>query len=395
MLQKTFYKTLLEFSLDPSKAKKCLQDKRLTLAEKKIVEAWLMIRNNQNDEAVQYMRSLPVSEYEFVEGQRKLVLGHALNSLSHFAESEKFIKEALDHFKNFEVPYFKFLGNLLLFTIHSNRHQIPEMLERLQEMEKLPQESELQEVKLLRCQFDYFALSDESKARTLLREIEKHKHIMSEGDIISHLVCEFMFFVSLEDLERCEMILEQMKNHRKFNLTENYNFMKKTLAHLNHNAPIYLYGDDFKAVPILYDQLKVIQNFEEHNQEEAKAFWKKLQARAPETYQDDFHYNGPTCLFSLCLKKHLKPAFELITANRQQFGSKLELLIDIMSRATTPVTKGQLYECLWGTHPEDKTDMAKLTKLISRARSEHGFEIKTRKGTYYVDKVPEKKKVAI
>lgn len=393
MLQKTFYKTLLEFSLDPTKAKKCLQDKRLTLTEKKIVEAWLLIRNNQNDEAVQYMRSLPASEYEFVEGQRKLVLGHALNSLSHFEESEKFIKDALEHFENFEVPYFKFIGNLLLFTIYSNRNLIPEMFERLQNMEKLPQESKLQKIKLLRCQFDYYALVDESKARALLSEIDKHKASMSEGDITAHLICEFMFFVSVEELDRCEVILEEMKSYRKFNLTENFNFMKKTLAHLNHNAPIYLYGDDFKAVPVLFEQLKVIQNFEENNHQEAKVYWEKLQTRFPETYADQFHYNGPTCLFSLCLKKHLRPAFELITTDRPKFSSKLDLLIDIMSRATTPVTKGQLYECLWGTHPEDKTDMAKLTKLISRARSEHGFEIKTRKGTYYVEKVPEKKKI--
>lgn len=394
MLQKTFYKTLLEFSLDPSKAKKCLQDKRLTLTEKKIVEAWLLIRNNQNDEAVKYMRALPPSEYEFVEGQRKLVLGHALNSLSHYAESEKFIKEALAHFEAFEVPYFKFIGNLLLFTIYSNRNLIPEMFERLQAMEKLPHESELQEIKLLRCQFDYYALVDEAKARTLLAEIEKHKSGMTEGDITAHLICEFMFFVSVEELDRCELILEQMKSYRKFNLTENFNFMKKALAHLNHNAPIYLYGDDFKAVPILYDQLRVIQSFEESNMTEAKNYWDKLHARFPETYAENFQYNGSKCLFSLCLQKHLKPAFELITTEKPEFSSKLDLLIDIMSRATTPVPKGQLYECLWGTHPEDKADMTKLTKLISRARSEHGFEIKTRKGTYYVEKIPEKKKIA-
>lgn len=391
MLQKTFYKTLLECSLDPTKAKKCLQDKRLTLAEKKILEAWLMIRSNQNDEAVKYMRALPTSEYEFVEGQRKLVLGHALNNLSHYTEAEKFINESLAHFQNFEVPYSKFQGNLLLFTIYSNRNQTQEMYEKLQVMEKLPVESQVQKIKLLRSQFDYFALVDESKARALLTEIEQYKSEMSEGDIVAHLICEFMFFVSLEELDHCELILEQMKSHRKFNFTENFNFMKKALAHLNHNAPIYLYGDDFKAVPILYEQLKVIQCFEENNQLEAKAFWDKLHARFPEIYQANFHYNGQKCLFSLCLKKHLKPAFELITTDRPEFTSKLDLLIDIMTRATTPVTKGQLYECLWGTHPVDKADMVKLTKLISRARSEHGFEIKTRKGTYYVEKIPEKK----
>jgi DNA-binding response OmpR family regulator len=65
--------------------------------------------------------------------------------------------------------------------------------------------------------------------------------------------------------------------------------------------------------------------------------------------------------------------------------SKLDLLLKLLSTSETPLTKGNIYEQLWDQAPEFKDDLKKLTRLISRARSERGVEIKSRKGTYYVE----------
>ena len=385
MQQKTFYKTLLEFNTNPAKAKQCLSDKRLTLAEKKILEGYLLIRNNENQLALQMMKQLSPSDLPFVEGQRKFVMGLSLNNMSFFDEAEKMIKEALIIFQKFEAPYFLFTGHFLLFTTYSNQGRPDLMKETLDMLESIPVVLGIQKIRLLRCRFDYFSIVNESKAREVLKEIENVKEEMSEGDIISHLVCEFMFFVQYDEFDNCEKVLSEMKKYRKFHLTENFNYMKKLLAHLQTNAPVYFYEVDFKAAPLLSLQLKLIHSFEEKNSAVAEKTWEELSHLYPKSYLPDFQYMGRKCLFSLCLEKHHSNRKSVLVINKVDAQSKLDLLLKLLSTSETPLTKGNIYEQLWDQAPEFKDDLKKLTRLISRARSERGVEIKSRKGTYYVE----------
>ena len=151
-----------------------------------------------------------------------------------------------------------------------------------------------------------------------------------------------------------------------------------------------MYGDDFKSVPVLYLQLKVIHSFEEKNISNAQGFWNELQALYPEIYLSDFNYTGAKCLFSLCLDKHQVQQKPISPIQKVDDASLLDTLVDILVSTNSPVPKAQLYECLWKEIPEAKEDMQKLTRLISRARSERGIEIKSRKGTYFTDQVPTK-----
>jgi hypothetical protein len=393
--QKTFYKILVEFSLNPGRAKQYLSDKRLTLIEKKIIEGHLLIRNNQNQQALESMKLLSRSDLPFVEAQRKLLMGHALNNLSFFNESEKTIHESLEILNNFEAPYFQFVANYLLFTVYSNQNRPDLMLETLQRLESFPLMSEGQTIKLLRCKFDYYSLVDNEMAHKILDEIEPNKKDMSEGDIISQLVCEFMFYVKCEDLDKCEEVLKDMKNYRKFHITENFNFMKKLLSHLKVNAPIYLYGEDFKSTPMLYFQLKVIQSFEENNFSEVDNSWARLQNLYPGIYLPNYTYAGPKCLFSLCLEKHRGSAIETKIGLAKGEGlSQLDILVELLRSSHSPLSKNYIYEYIWNESPEDKEHFKKLTRLISRARSEKGIEIKSRKGTYYIDSLPLQKNKA-
>jgi len=394
IVQKTFYKILLDFNVNPFRAKQCLNDKRLTLVEKKIIESYLHIRNNQNQLAIDHISSVASSEAPLVEGQRHLVLGLALNNISHFEEAEKRVKEAIRHLNQIKAPYFQFIAHLYLFTVYSNMNRLDLMKQTLDKMELIPKEHDLQKIKLLRCQFDYYSLTDAAKARNILKSIEPHKKNMTEGDIASHLVCEFMFFVQCEEFETCEKVLEEMKKYRKYTLSENFNYNKKLLAHLTENAPIYLTGDDFKSIPVLYYQLKVIHAFEDLNDFDAHRYWNELATMYPEFYKKDFDFKGPKSLFSLCLDKHRKVVIQPMVPEIENADklSKLDLLISIVNSITVPISKGLLYERIWDSSPESKEDLARLTKLISRARNEKGIEIKSRKGTYYVDQISNENK---
>jgi hypothetical protein len=103
--QKAFYKIILDINLSPERTKKSLADKRLTNNEKKIIEAYILIRSNKNAEAVKLLDALPPSDLPFVEAQRALLTGLALNNLSHFKEAEESILKSVPVFQNFNTPY--------------------------------------------------------------------------------------------------------------------------------------------------------------------------------------------------------------------------------------------------------------------------------------------------
>ena len=108
----------------------------------------------------------------------------------------------------------------------------------------------------------------------------------------------------LEELQQASGVLNELKQFRNYQLSENYNFMKKMLDHLTDGSPLYVYDHLFQNVPVLLHQLKVIQFLEEKNLDQARAHWEKLKSISPQIYGKAFEYHGSTCLFSLGLRMH-------------------------------------------------------------------------------------------
>lgn len=394
MKQKTFYRALIEASISPETSKKYLNDKRLTSAEKKIFESYFLIRNNKNTEAYEALSTLSCIDFPFVEAQKQSLLGLSLLNQSYFLQAETFIKKAIPVFHDIGAHYFEFMACFNLCMVYLGLNQTEKMLETIKIMEGIHQEHDIQHLRLLRTKFNYFAeINDVENASMILSQLAPLKKQMPESDIISHLVCEFMFYVNLEHFEQCQNVLTEMKSYRKFHLTENYNFMKLMLNHLTHNSPIYLSGDEFSSVPILYHQLKVIHAFEDNDQELAMKHWLELSSILPDIYQENFYYNGIKCLFSLCLNKHLKPRSIPLKLEKDPEHSYFDSLWNLLASSPAPLSKGYIYEYIWGEPPVEKEDLKKLSRLISRIRAEKGVEVCSRKGTYFIEKNVPKRKV--
>lgn len=386
MQQKTFYKILIDVNLNPEKVKERLSDKRLTRIEKSIIESYLLIRSNQNNEALNLLTGLPPSEFPFVEAQKNLLIGISLNNQSIFAEAETAIWKSIPTFKILESEYFLFAAYFNLCFIYFNNRLMNKMNDMIQAMENIHQEAEIQETRLLRCKFLYYSeLNETSQAKVLLKEIEHRKSTMPESDAISHLLLEFMFYVKQEDFVMCEQLLLEMKNFRKYNLTENYKFMKKMLHHLTDGGPIYAYQSDFQNTPILYHQIKVIQSLEEKNLELANTHWAALAYTCSNTYQKNFHYAGGKCLFSLCLAKHPQNIADPKDFKIKNDLSKVDALISLLIEAGAPIRGPMIYEILWGEPPVEKQDMNKLKRLIHKAKIDKQVEIQFHKGTYAIE----------
>lgn len=387
MKEKTFYKALLELSSDPDKAKRSLLDKRLTAIEKQIIDGYLKIRNNQNYEVIESMQKNITSDSMFVESQRLLLIGCASNNLSQFAQAEKYLFNAIEILKKMETPYFHFFAYFNLFWIKSNLNETQQMEKILNEMQKIPVANEHQRLRFLRCQFSFYhKTQDFQNATRVLNEIEPIRSSLSESDIISYLIEKFMFYIQMDDFTHCYDILADMKNYRKFHLSENYKFMKKLMDHLTKESPIYAYAQDFDKVPVLHHQIKFIQSLEENKLDDAKTHWASLQTISPSTYKENYNYNGSKCLFSLCLEKH---RHQLVIPKKLEIAEnlpKIEALISLLSKSNIPLAAGLIFETIWGRTIEDKEDLMKLTRMVSRAKSEKGVDIVFRKGTYQIKK---------
>lgn len=381
MKEKTFYKILMEFTFSIEKTKRRLSDLRLTTTEKLIIEGHLNIRKNLNQEVLQTFSNTVPSELAFVESQRQLILGSALNNLSRFIEAEKHILKSIEIVQKFDAPFFVFYSYHLLFTIYHNLYQPAAMLKTIQAMKDLPK-TKRQETQFLICEFCYEQeVGNIPAAKGYLKEIDLRMGDLPEGDVVRQLVNKFSFFVMLEELEQASGVLNELKQFRNYQLSENYNFMKKMLDHLTDGSPLYVYDHLFQSVPVLLHQLKVIQFLEEKNLDQARGHWGKLKAISPQTYGQGFEYHGSTCLFSLGLKKH-SHAEKMPQTITPQGETKVEQLYSILVNASVPIHASMIFELLWGSFPETKEDFKKVSRLISRVKAEKNVEVEFRKGVY-------------
>ena len=383
MKEKIFYKFLVDFSKAPERMKQAFEDNRLTKTEKLIIDGYLKIRNNQNHEVIETMKGTGPSSLKFVESQRLLLLGSASNNLSQFEDAKNYLHASIEILKELEASYFFFFAHFTLFWIYANLNETLKMKAALDVMESVHLENEHQQMRLMRCQFCYHQVANNNdQAQIVMEKIERRAQELSESDIISFYIDKFTFFIQIENFNQAGQILGEMKKHRKFNLNENYNYMKKLLDHIVKDLPIYAYEDEFENTPVLLHQIKVIQGLEEKKLEVAKHHWDLLQATSPKVYSENFQYAGPKCLFSICLNKNLQKIIDKSSIKISSGTNKLDSLISLLQGHKAPLPAGLIYEMIWGTPPTEKEDLKKISRLISRAKKEKNLNIVFRKGSY-------------
>lgn len=378
----------------PQKAKDWLLDKRLTNFEKKVIQAHLLVRNNQNAEVIKLFEGIFEDVPEYIFAHKSLVLGRAYNNLSRYVEAKQYFTQATIVFKGLRQDYYYFNSQYNLFMLLSNLQLTNEMKSGLEVMRTIPLDTESNLIKLKCCEFVYHSeVGDDKKAFEYLELIASFQSQMLESDMTSHLVSAFMFFVRIEKFDKCREVLIEMKNYRKFQLSENYNYMKKMLDHLTFNKPLYAYDDEFKDNSFLYDQIKVIQYLEAGEIQESLKHWERLASVAPSQYDEGFIYRGQKSLFSLCLDKLRPKDTKIRPAELNNTRKLLDLLHSILCQADAPLQRRHIYEMIWGEAPEDKDQLRKLSVLVSRLRHDKGIDVQTRKGTYFLIKdISQKKK---
>jgi len=384
VVEKTFLLALMTIHKDAPRTKTFLEDKRLTQMEREILRCWLLLRDNQCLEIFSILEKMSDSQSSLVLSQKYLIWGIALNNHGHFETSVAKIERALEELDNFKLPDHLFIACYNLFISNYNLHSKNGMSKSLMLLERLPVESPGQKISLWQCQL-LFALAqgDQTLALQSIEKLEIARSEMSEPVVISYLVSKFRFEISCEEFSQAKATLIDMKKHRKFALTGNYQFMKSLLDYMMEDAALYVYKKNFDNCLYLYWQLKVIESFQRNDAQEAQTHWQELQKIHPQLYLANFEYQGEKSLFSLALKR-VRQVGEIkdplvIT---KSFNSKEEHLLSLLKAAKTPLAGAFIFKTIWNVDQVDFADYDKLKKLVSRVRAKHGIEIQFKKGCY-------------
>ncbi len=380
---KTFLEALKLVHSNPKKAKTFLNDKRLTLAEKKILNGWFQLKNCLHNQIIEDIGTLVV-ESELVESQKILILGLTYNNMGELNQASSYLHKAIELIEKHPLPEHQFICVYNLFIISYNLSNEEDMINALNLMDVLSSTglNDRQTICHLQSKFNYSTFKNEfHKASVFLEELEFKKSTMSDPVIMSHLISKFQFFLKQNLFDDCEKTMEEMKKYRLFRHSPNFIFMRLSLDHLMHNGPLYFYEKDFKDSKLLFHQLKVIKSLEESNFKEAEKYWDILSKTDPVIYQENFVYNGQVNLFSLCLSKY-KVQKQTFDVTPDLSKNKSEAIIMLLQKTSYPIPKEELFECLWGRKPMDQSDEDKLKNLIYYVRKNKCLEITFRKGCY-------------
>lgn len=383
---KTFEMYLREMIYHPERSKKWLADRRLSEIEKTVLRSHLLVRDNKSAEAFRAIESLSQSDIPFVNDQKNLLLGVCLNNMGKYNEAERYLTLARSGFEKSHQYYHLFTTLYNLTMLYRNLGKTSEMAAVVQRMTYLRIDGILPQIRSLRCQC-LLALDQghHDKVKLFIHELKELKSKMSESELGPQLITEFMFYIKNDDLQNADTILNEMKNYRKFTLSENFIFMKGLLSYLKNDSTLYVYQDKFPDPSSdLYYQMKVIEAFQLGDKKEAEKFWTKLQKEYSESlYKNAFEWGGEKCLFSVCLEKNLrKLSTKSPLKGIKGEGPKHQKVFEILSASPIPVKAAEIYEILYDRTVADKDDLKKLVRLIVSVRDFYQVEIVSKKGTY-------------
>jgi tetratricopeptide (TPR) repeat protein len=387
---KTFIHALSVLHQDRKVLYKFMNDKRLTVTEKKILKCWGFLRESKHQDIIETLTSLPPVLDQVVESQKLLILGITYLNKGEPKLAETYLKEARQCLDQFPIlRRLIFVANLNLFlTLHIQKNKFG-MEEALEKMMEHTSEDATEKINIQRCQFILAKfIGDFEKAEQFFKYLLKVKPEMGANLKLSFVIDEFDYYIKLEEDQKAVEALEEFKKLRSFNHSAYYQYRLLLLNHIMKNTPLYFTDLDLKTIPLVFNQMKVIKFLEEKNMTEARIYWAQLTEINPEIYQENFNYQGDKCLFSRALQKHKTSENGLPLKLPDQ---KDKALLKILRNSRAPILKSELFETIWGEAPFDKEELNKLSQLVSRVKSKYGLDIKYKKGCYFLE---QKKKIS-
>jgi len=383
---KAFLELIQLHSKNPKRTKELLlTDRRMTNDERNVIRGFLLMRDNQNLKAFSLASSIKTQQDPEVESMRLYLLGATLNNqgkyqkaLNEFQKCHQLFPKNHDHHLEFVI-----LNNL--FVIYMNLHKIAEAKEILSMMKMISNLPETDLMRLKRLEFGFYtSIENQEESLKILKQLIDVRAKFTDHDFGAFQIQVFNF--GIEKHEYCDQALNEIKDQKKYSLTQNYNYMKILFQHLKDQTAIYIHEPDFQDYPTLLAELKFIKALDQHKESELSVIWKQLHSINPQSFKEGFKYEGFTNVFSKCMNLHLNKLKGLETKTVKDPNLSIMDAIELKLSLGTPVSKEHLFYYLYGRELEDKMDLNRISKLINKFKSSRECEIESVRGAYQLTK---------
>ena len=115
-----FIEALNAFHTDFRETQKYFKDQRLTQAEKKILECWLLLRDGRFDDILAILPKLSVDYDELVGSQKNLIWGITHNNRNDYDQALPYIQKSLEEIQSYHLPRLEFNVVNNLFVVYLN-----------------------------------------------------------------------------------------------------------------------------------------------------------------------------------------------------------------------------------------------------------------------------------
>ncbi len=384
----TFLKALEAYPINIEKFKRLLSHPNLNPSERKILNAHLCIRENNNDTIIQMLSSLKFA-IPFLQAQQMLLLGLACNNKGNPKQAITFYKKSIKAYQKCGENNQIFFAIFNLLIAYENLGNFCEYKVYMKLLEKIPRTTSIMHIYYLRVVSSFFTYEKKYQKALLALDEAFDFTIGKENKAVAHyqsflIIDKFILLFKLERYQECEELLSQYNKIRTFRSSSNYNFIKIMLSYFLHETPLYIDENDFKDAPLLAAQIHTIRSLSRFEYDEATKWWQALREINAEVYQDNFVFKQDGSLFAKCLTKCLEKsqlkgnfskskngAFSLETFE----GNIQEKLIYILKNKKSAISRIELIEMLWPKEPYSLKLENRLDALIYRTRKNLGLKI--------------------
>jgi hypothetical protein len=359
-------------------------DVSLCQLSRKIIKAWTLLKQSKFD---QLRMTLPffVSPHGAKEILSNITYAICLNNEGSYHQALEILKiceEALLSLTEMDIvePVSSIIDdNLFIIYLNLNRKNDYEM--KLDLIKESSSKSRLLYFKTL-----YHAhFSCPTRARKMFQNLFKKRLHLTESQRVTLLITWFELSVKGQHQTDVFEALKRMSRLKKFSYSDNYKFMYILANYYFNNKPLYLYSRDFKRNSYLAKQVDILLALENVNLVKASENWNLMMENYPRLYLTNFKWGGEQCIFSLVVEKILSQMNNQKTVlhSLDSLSEMEKRLIEILS-LTPRIGQAELYQQLYGREFENRKDLDKLSRLISRVRSKTNLPIKSSKGSYLI-----------
>ena len=385
-LQKDHFKTLYFLvQYDSTRFKEAVTKSDLDQGKKKLLWGLYYYRKKQKTKVFEFLNIAPLQD-SFYEGVRLYLLGLAHNHFGKHAFSNEHLEKAFDRLKATNDPHFCIYTISTILLNLSNQQKVSEMPTWIDELKSYPAPNDY--CQLLMYQVEAIYLSMNEECRKSENVIAKAMKIDGKEALLfkpSFLILNFRNAFNRQKFDQCYMILQEYKKLSGFYVPANYSYMKILLDNIVHEAPIYVYPQEYQDSQELLDQLMLVKFLSSNDIEDAKKVWRKLAKHNPSIYKDDFEFVGPSSIFKSAIEKHRprNSCHSITSKSLERFPSSIEKLHYIVKSGKNILTKSELITLIFNEEVSESS-LIRLRKLIYDYKKKYGVELKTYQGSYRV-----------